>query len=111
MGPTFRNISLTCLVVVLSAGSACADSVVASQADSGKTISVHMGQVLTVNLTGSHASGKYWRLNVDLTPELILSGRTTEAVALAGAPETTSYSFTTSAPGTLVFKASYIAPG
>jgi predicted secreted protein len=98
--------------VVMTAGDCLADEVVATAADSGKTVSVHVGQVLTVNLTGSHGSGKYWRLNADLTPELTLSGRSTQAgVALSGAPETTSYSFKTNSPGTLAFKASYMAAG
>lgn len=112
MSSFFRAISLVGIVVLSATGNAVADEVVASAADTGKTVSVHLGQVLTVNLTGTHGSGKYWRLNADLTPELTLSGRTTsQAVTLLGAPETTSYSFKTNVPGTLVFKASYIAPG
>jgi len=106
-----RHAGFAAVLLATTTSSAFADTVVASEADAGKTVSVHMGQTLTINLTGAHASGKYWRLNADLTPELILSGRTTQAVDLPGAPETTSYSFTTTAPGTLMFKASYIATG
>jgi len=112
MSSIFRNIGLVCIMVLSTAGSAAADEVVATAADSGKTVSVHLGRVLTVNLTGAHGSGKYWRLNADLTPELTLSGRTTaDAVTLLGAPETTSYAFKTNVPGTLIFKASYMATG
>ena len=112
MHSILRNVGLAAFLVALASVPALADdAVVASEADSGKTVSVHMGQTLTIDLTGTHGSGKYWRLNADLTPELVLSGRTTQAVDMAGAPETTSYSFTTTAPGTLVFKASYMATG
>ena len=106
-----RHMGFAAVLFATTTSSAVADAVVASEADAGKTISVHMGQSLTVNLTGAHASGKYRRVNADLTPELILSGRTTQAIDIAGAPETTPYSFTTAAPGTLVFKASYMATG
>ncbi len=88
-----------------------ADAVVASEADSGKTISVPLGTPLTVNLTGSRGSGYYWRLDADLTPELVLSGRTATSLDVAGAPETTSFTFTTNAPGTVIFKASYLKAG
>ena len=106
-----RHFGFCVFFAIASADAAGADDVVASAADSGKTVSVHVGQTLTVNLTGAHGSGKYWRLNGELTPELTLSGRTTQAVAIAGAPETSSFSFKTNMPGTLAFKASYLAVG
>ncbi len=106
-----RLCALALVGALFSTGPCLADGVVATAADSGKTVSVHVGQTLTIELTGAHASGKYWRMNGDLTPELTLSGRTTQSVDVTGAPETTSYSFATNAPGTLTFKASYIAPG
>jgi predicted secreted protein len=111
MFSAIRNFGFACLVIVLAGGHAFADDVVATAADSGKTISIHVGQVLTVNLTGVRGSGKYWRINADLTPELTLSGRSVSGLEVPGAPETTSYSFKTNGPGTLVFKASYLVPG
>ena len=98
-------------IVSLSSVSAVADDVIATAADSGKTVSVHVGQGLTVNLTGTKGSGKYWRLNSDLTPELTLSGRSAQSGVLPGSTETTSYSFKTNSPGRLEFKASYMATG
>src|ERR1700733_726197 len=88
-----------------------ADAVVASSDDAGKTITVHMGQPLTVNLTGTKDSGYYWRLDADLTPELILSGRTASSLDLPGATQTTTFTFNTNAPGTVTFKASYLKAG
>ena len=88
-----------------------ASQVTASEADVGKTIRVAVGTPLVVKLTGHHGSGYYWRLDADLTPELILSGRETKALALPGGPETTIFTFTTSAPGTLEFKASNLKAG
>lgn len=90
---------------------AVASEVIATAADAGKTIAVHVGQVLTIKLNGTRGSGKYWRLNADLTPTLTLSGRTTNGLDAPGAAEETAYSFKTNKPGTLVFKASYLAPG
>jgi predicted secreted protein len=85
--------------------------VVASNADNGKTISVASGTPLMIDLTGKHGDGYYWRIDADLTPELILSGRTTHSVAVPGAPETTSFTFTTDQVGQVIFKASYLKPG
>ncbi len=90
--------------------SALADVTITS-ADTDKTISVKQGEALIVNLTGSHASGNFWFLDADLTPELILSGRTTESVAIPGAPETTTITFTTGDAGQVMFRASYRKPG
>jgi hypothetical protein len=106
-----RILVLATVAVLATTTASFADGVIATAADSGKTVLVRVGQMLTINLTGAHGSGKYWRLNGDLTPQLTLSGRTTQSVDVAGAPETTSYSFTTNIPGTLTFKASYIEAG
>jgi predicted secreted protein len=106
-----RFAGMTGIVILLSTATATADEVVATAADNGKTVSVHVGQTLRINLTGTHGSGKYWRLNGDLTPELTLSGRTTDAVAVAGAAETTSISFKSNSPGSLAFKATYLLAG
>jgi len=111
MPARLRNFGLAGFFVVFTASASIADEVVATAGDSGKSVSVHVGQVLTVNLTGTHLSGKYWRLNADLTPELSLSGRTTEGGVLPGEAETTSFSFKTNVAGKLVFKASYLAIG
>jgi predicted secreted protein len=88
-----------------------AADVVATGADNGKSVRVPLGEPLTVKLTGKKGSGYYWRLDADLTPELVLSGRTTSSVDLPGAEETTSFTFTTTAVGMIVFKASYLKPG
>lgn len=85
--------------------------VVVTEADKGKTVSVPAGQSLVVKLTGALGSGYYWRLDVDLTPQLILSGRSTVAVDAPGAPQTTVFTFTTGTVGTKVFKASYLKAG
>ncbi|HTP78089.1 MAG TPA: protease inhibitor I42 family protein [Rhizomicrobium sp.] len=95
---------------VLFAASASAD-VVVTEKDAGKTIEVKKGDALVVKLVGHHGSGYYWRLDADLTPELILSGRTTEALDLPGAPEETTFTFDTAAAGTLTFKASNLKTG
>src|ERR1051325_4521683 len=119
----FGTIGLAGLLVVSTAIPAIADDataaaaktaaneVIATAADAGKTIAVHLGQVLTIKLAGTRGSGKYWRLNADLTPQLTLSGRTTNGLDAPGAAEETAYSFKTNSAGTLVFKASYLAPG
>lgn len=85
--------------------------VVVTEKDAGKTIDVKKGEPLVVKLVGHHGSGYYWRLDADLTPELILAGRTTEALDLPGAPEETTFTFDTAAPGTLTFKASNLKTG
>lgn len=106
-----RRLSGLMLAACIAMPAAAADQITASEADSGKTIPVHMGQPLVVNLSGPHGAGNYWRLDSDLTPELVLSGRTTKSVDVAGAPETTSFTFTTNAAGSVTFKASYLKPG
>lgn len=95
---------------VLAAFAARAD-VIVSEKDFGKTIAVKLGDPLVVKLIGHHGSGYYWRLDADLTPELILSGRTTQALDLPGAPEETDFSFTTNAPGSVTFRASNLKAG
>jgi len=45
----------------------------------GTTITVVSGQPLTLRLPGTRGTG-FWRLDGDLTPELSLSGRSTESV-------------------------------
>jgi hypothetical protein len=97
-------------LVLVGAGAAFAD-VVTSEADSGKTILVPMGQPLVVNLTGAKDSGRYWRLDADLTPELVLWGRTATSLDMPGATQTTTFTFSTNAPGNVLFKASYIKAG
>lgn len=92
------------------ASGALAD-VVASNANNGKTVSVKSGTPLVIDLTGRHGDGFYWRIDADLTPELILSGRTTHSVAVSGAPETTTFTFTTDQVGTVTFRASYLKAG
>ena len=94
-----------------STAQSIASEVVATAADADKTIVVKVGQMLTVKLAGTRGSGKYWRLNADLTPQLTLSGRTTNGLDAPGAAEETAYSFKTNKAGTLIFKASYLAPG
>jgi hypothetical protein len=88
-----------------------ADSVVATDKDGGKTVTVPVGTPLVVELTGHHGSGYYWRLDSDLTPQLVLSGRTTKALDLPGAPEMTTFTFTTQTPGSVAFKASNLKAG
>ncbi|HVZ70337.1 MAG TPA: protease inhibitor I42 family protein [Rhizomicrobium sp.] len=95
---------------LLVATPALADGVTITDKDAGKTISVASGQPLTVRLPGVRGEG-YWRLDSDLTPELSLSGRTTESVLAPNAPETTIFSFATRTPGTVTLKASYVKNG
>jgi predicted secreted protein len=85
--------------------------VVVTEKDAGKTIEVKKGEPLVVKLVGHHGGGYYWRLDGDFTPELILSGRTTEALDLPDAPEQTTFTFDTAASGTLTFKASNLKAG
>jgi len=99
-------------LTVAPAAQVCAgDNVVATEDDTGKTVMVPLGTPLEVRLTGHHGSGYYWRIDADLTPELILSGRTTKALDLPGAPEMTTFTFTTAAAGTTTFKASNLKAG
>jgi len=107
----FRTVALAGVLLTPGASYSFADAVVAGADDAGKTVTVHVGQTLTVNLVGAHDSGKYWRINGSLLPELTLSGRTTSGLAVTGAPETTSYAFKTNSAGTVAFRASYLAPG
>jgi predicted secreted protein len=85
--------------------------VTVTNADNGKTVSVKQGEPLVIELTGKHEDGRYWRVDADPTPELILSGRTTASVAVPGAPETTTFTYTTGTPGQVVFRASYLKAG
>ncbi len=92
------------------ASAAAASEVTITDKDSGKSVTLSPGDSLTVKLPGAHGAG-YWRLDVDLTPELTLSGRTTDSVVVAGAPETTTFSFTPRIAGTVTLKASYVKSG
>ena len=87
-----------------------ADTVV-TNADNGKTVSVKQGETLIIKLTGKHEDGRYWRVDADPTPQLILAGRTTASVAVAGAPETTTFTYTPGEAGEVVFRASYLKAG
>jgi predicted secreted protein len=95
---------------MLVATSALADGVTITDKDAGRTITVTSGQPLTVRLPGTRGQG-YWRLDTDLTPELTLSGRSTESVLAPDAPETTIFTFTPRTPGTVTLKASYVKSG
>jgi predicted secreted protein len=103
-------VTATFAASVLFALSAQAD-VTVTEKDAGKTITVKQGNPLVVKLTGQSGSGYYWRLDSDLTPELILSGRTTKALDIPGSPQVTTFTFTTAAPGQLEFKASDLKAG
>ena len=92
-------------------GSAFAADVTITEADSGKTVSVKQGDSLIIKLTGKHEDGRYWRVDADPTPQLILSGRTTDSVAIPEAPETTTFVYTTGEPGEVTFRASYLKAG
>lgn len=105
-----RNAILGGAVALLCASAAMAQTTV-TNADNGKTVSVKQGEPLVIELTGKHEDGRYWRVDADPTPELILSGRTTASVAVAGAPETTTFTYTTGTPGEVVFRASYLKAG
>ena len=85
--------------------------VVVTEKEAGKTIEVKLGDPLVVKLTGRGDSGYYWRLDSDLTPELILSGRTVKTVEVPTEPQVTTFTFTTAAPGQLMFKASNLKAG
>jgi len=89
---------------------AFADTTV-TNADNGKTVSVKQGEALIIKLTGNHEDGRYWRVDADPTPQLILSGRTTASVAVMGAPETTTFVYTTGEAGEVTFRASYLKAG
>ncbi len=97
-------------VLFLVVGAANA-AVTVTNADDGKTVSVKQGEPLIIKLTGNHEDGRYWLVDVDPTPQLILSGRTTASVAVDGAPETTTFTYTTGEPGEVVFRASYVKAG
>jgi len=90
---------------------ATAATVNASDADTGKSVSVALGDSLVVTLPGQHNSGRYWRIDADLTPQLVLAGRTTKSVAVSGAPESTIFTFSADAPGSVMFRATYAVPG
>jgi len=100
-----------CVAFALASTAAWAgtDTTITDQ-DSGKTVSIAPGGSLTVKLPGAHGAG-YWKLDSDLTPELTLSGRTMESEAVAGAPETTIFTFTPRTAGTVTLKASYVKSG
>lgn len=99
-------------IAMLCATAAFANAAVTvTNADNGKTVSVKQGEPLVIELTGNHEDGRYWRVDADPTPQLILSGRTTASVAVPGAPETTTFTYTTGEPGEVVFRASYLKAG
>ncbi len=98
------------LIAALLVTPAFADGVTITDKDAGKTIAVVSGQPLTVRLPGNRGTG-FWRLDGDLTPELTLSGRSTESVLVPGAPETTIFTFTPRSAGTVTLKASYVKAG
>lgn len=95
---------------LLIASPALADGVTITDKDAGRTITVVSGQPLTVRLPGTRGAG-FWRLDGDLTPELTLSGRSTESVLVPDAPETTIFTFTPKTAGTVTLKASYVKTG
>jgi predicted secreted protein len=95
---------------LLAATPALADGVTITDKDAGRTIAIVSGEPLSVRLPGHRGAG-FWRLDTDLTPELILSGRSTESVRAPGAPETTIFTFTSRTPGTVALKASYVKTG
>ena len=95
---------------LLIASPALADGVTITDKDAGRTITVVSGQPLTVRLPGTRGAG-FWRLDGDLTPELTLSGRSTESVLAPDAPETTIFTFTPKTAGTVTLKASYVKTG
>jgi predicted secreted protein len=99
-------------IAVLCATASLANAqVTVTNADNGKTVSVKQGEPLVIELTGKHEDGRYWLVDVDPTPQLILSGRTTASVAVPEAPETTSFTYTTGDVGQVVFRASYVKTG
>jgi len=105
-----RHLALVAALLIGTGHAALADVVITGH-DNGKTITVPLGEPLVVKLTGEHESGYYWRLDADLTPELILSGRTTDALDVPGSREVTTFTFETSAPGTVLFRASELKAG
>jgi predicted secreted protein len=104
-----RGLAAFAFLCALS-GSALAD-VTVTEADSGKTVNVKQGEALVIKLTGKHEDGRYWRVDADPTPQLILSGRTTQSVAVPDAPETTTFTYTTGETGEVTFRASYLKAG
>jgi hypothetical protein len=105
---TFPRLGLVAALFVASP--AFADGVTVTDKDAGKTITVVSGQTLTVRLPGTRGAG-FWRLDCDLSPELTLSGRSTESVLMPDAPETTIFTFTPRTAGTVTLKASYVKAG
>jgi predicted secreted protein len=100
-----------CVAFALASTAAWAGSeTTVTDRDAGKTVFVSPGDSLIVKLPGAHGAG-YWKLDSDLTPELTLSGRTMESVAVVGAPETTVFTFTPRIAGTVTLKASYVKGG
>jgi len=83
-------------------------SVTVSDAYSGPGIVLPVGESLTIRLGGNAGTGYFWRFDNDNTSELVLSGRTTESVAMPGAPLTTIFVFRADAPGKTIVKASYV---
>ncbi len=108
----FRRLGLVCgfVCALFVSSAAFADGVTVTDKDAGKTIAVVSGQPLTVRLPGTRGAG-FWRLDSDLTPELTLSGRSTESVLVPDAPETTIFTFTPRTAGTVTLKASYVKAG
>lgn len=89
------------------ANAATASEVTVTYGNNYGDVSVSPGDTLIVKLPGAHNVG-YWKLDFDHTPILMLSGRTTESAAAVGAPETTTYVFTTPTVGGITLKASYV---
>jgi hypothetical protein len=95
---------------VLLVSPAFAGGITVTEKDAGKSVSVASGEPLTVRLPGIRGKG-FWRLDTDVSPELVLSGRKTESVLAPNAPETTVFTFASRTPGTVTLKASYVTSG
>lgn len=104
-----RGASALAAVIAMTAMAHAAVTV--TNADNGKTVSVKQGDSLVIELTGKHEDGRYWLIDVDPTPQLVLSGRTTASVAVPEAPETTTFTYMTGQTGQVVFRASYVKAG
>ena len=101
-------LALALLAVSAQAAFAGHAPVVVGEADAGTTARVAIGQLLVVRLPGNAGNGYQWFIDGDPTPELILSGRKMESVAMPGGPLTTIFTYTAESPGTVTLKAKYI---
>ena len=110
-GPAEFTPALVALMLLVRAGLSMAappDAVVITAADAGRTVSLVVGEKLTVTLDAQPGTGFRWEPAATSTSLLSLSGTTPGGASIPGAVETQSFAFVARSAGagnlTLVYR-------